>query len=104
MIVEIPRKSHLGRLFETTLSLFSTMAPKTRYVAYAIDGCHPKFFPRDRYEYGSYIQNHNEAVLPALLMDLSVDAYVPNAVPDHRNSPLLAESLRGLPPTRKRNL
>ncbi|KAF4340899.1 AB hydrolase superfamily [Fusarium beomiforme] len=61
--------------------------------------CHPKFFPKDKYEYGSYIQNHDDAVLSALMMEDCFDAYTPNAKPDYRHSPLLAESFKGLPPT-----
>ncbi|KAF5023092.1 hypothetical protein F66182_4849 [Fusarium sp. NRRL 66182] len=61
--------------------------------------CHPKFFPRDRYEYGSYIQNQDNAVLDTLNMETVYDAYVPNAKPDYRHSPLLARSHEGLPPT-----
>ncbi|KAG5657044.1 hypothetical protein KAF25_011213 [Fusarium avenaceum] len=61
--------------------------------------CHPKFFPRDKYEYGSYIQNYDDAVLGAINMETVYDAYTPNAKPDYRHSPLLAESFKGLPPT-----
>ncbi|KAM0211383.1 hypothetical protein ACHAQI_005339 [Fusarium lateritium] len=61
--------------------------------------CHPKFFPREKYEYGSYIQNYDDAVLSAINMETVYDAHTPNAKPDYRHSPLLAESLRGLPPT-----
>ncbi|KAF9874631.1 hypothetical protein CkaCkLH20_07768 [Colletotrichum karsti] len=60
--------------------------------------CHPKFFPREKYEYGSYIQNKDNPVLDILFMETAIDAYLPNAVPDHRHSPLLAESFEGLPP------
>ncbi|KAL6921068.1 hypothetical protein FSHL1_005040 [Fusarium sambucinum] len=61
--------------------------------------CHPKFFPRDRYEYGSYIQNHDDAILSALGMDTFYDAYTPEVKPDYRHSPLLADSFKDLPPT-----
>ncbi|KAF4457193.1 AB hydrolase superfamily protein B1A11.02 [Fusarium austroafricanum] len=61
--------------------------------------CHPEFFPRDEYEYGSYIQNHDDAILSMISMETFLDAYIPNAKPDYRHSPLLAESFKGLPPT-----
>lgn len=61
--------------------------------------CHPKFFPRDKYEYGSYVQNHSNPVLNVHLMEAFLDAYMPNAEPDRRHSPLLASSHKDLPPT-----
>ncbi|KAF5002485.1 hypothetical protein FGRMN_310 [Fusarium graminum] len=61
--------------------------------------CHPRFFPREKYEYGSYIQNQDDSVLNTLLMETFYDAYTPDAQPDYRHSPLLAESFKGLPPT-----
>ncbi|KAM0354386.1 hypothetical protein ACHAPU_001430 [Fusarium lateritium] len=61
--------------------------------------CHPKYFPRERYEYGSYIQNQDDAVLSTIGMETFYDAYIPEAKPDYRHSPLLAESFKGLPPT-----
>ncbi|KAI0179458.1 alpha/beta-hydrolase [Hypoxylon sp. FL1284] len=60
--------------------------------------CHPKFFPRDKYEFGSYIQNEENCVLSARRMEVFLDAYNPDPEPDHRHSPLLAASLKGLPP------
>ncbi|KAJ4018336.1 hypothetical protein NW752_005451 [Fusarium irregulare] len=68
-------------------------------VLHFLPTCHPKFFPRDKYEYGSYIQNHDDCVLDTLGMEDAWDAYTPNAKPDYRHSPLLAESFKGLPPT-----
>lgn len=62
--------------------------------------CHPKFFPRDKYEYGSIIQNQASGVLGVIMMEAFLDAYLQNPVPDHRHSPLLAASLKDLPPTR----
>ncbi|RYC56158.1 hypothetical protein CHU98_g10044 [Xylaria longipes] len=44
--------------------------------------CHPKFYPYDKYELGSHIQNTNNVVLSSV-----------------RHSPLLASSFEGLPPT-----
>ncbi|KAF9779126.1 hypothetical protein IL306_002354 [Fusarium sp. DS 682] len=61
--------------------------------------CHPKFFPKDKYEYGSYIQEQDDAVLSTIMMENFFDAYLPSAEPDYRHSPLLAESFKGLPPT-----
>ncbi|KAI2604450.1 alpha/beta-hydrolase [Hypoxylon fragiforme] len=60
--------------------------------------CHPKFFPWDKYEYGSWIQNMDNCVLTASMMDAFYEAYIPDPKPDHRHSPLLAESLAKLPP------
>ncbi|KAG4253629.1 hypothetical protein FPRO03_07589 [Fusarium proliferatum] len=61
--------------------------------------CHPRFFPTDKYEYGSYVQNYDDAVLSTINMETVLDAHVPDAKPDYRHSPLLSESLKGLPPT-----
>ncbi|KAF5008850.1 hypothetical protein FDECE_4874 [Fusarium decemcellulare] len=61
--------------------------------------CHPKFFPVDKYEFGSYMQNANASVLNAVCMELALDTYIPDAKPDPRHSPLLASSHKDLPPT-----
>ncbi|KAF0325698.1 hypothetical protein GQ607_007140 [Colletotrichum asianum] len=61
--------------------------------------CHPKFFPKERYEFGSYIQNEDSPVLGALAMEGYLDTYLPKPTPDHRHSPILAETLKGLPRT-----
>ncbi|KAJ3947598.1 hypothetical protein N0V92_013196 [Colletotrichum tropicale] len=63
--------------------------------------CHPKFFPKEKYEFGSYIQNEDSPVLGALAMEAYLDAYLPMPTPDHRHSPILAETLKCLPTTRK---
>lgn len=63
--------------------------------------CHSKYFPRNKYEYGSNIQNADSPVLSAFLMETFHDEYTPEAQPDYRHSPLLAVSHEGLPPTRK---
>ncbi|KAH7247855.1 Alpha/Beta hydrolase protein [Fusarium solani] len=60
--------------------------------------CHPKFFPRDKYEFGSYIQNSENPVLSSVIYELTLDAHAPNAEHDWRHSPLLAKSHAGLPP------
>ncbi|KAI1413154.1 alpha/beta-hydrolase [Hypoxylon sp. FL1857] len=60
--------------------------------------CHPKFFPRDKYEFGSYIQNADNCVLSAVRLEAFLDAYNPDPEPDHRHSPLLAASHADLPP------
>ncbi|KAF4417991.1 AB hydrolase superfamily [Fusarium acutatum] len=52
-----------------------------------------------RYEYGSYVQNHDDAVLSTINMETVLDAHVPDAKPDYRHSPLISESFKGLPPT-----
>jgi hypothetical protein len=63
--------------------------------------CHPKFFPSDKYEFGSYQQNHDASVVSTLRMEFFWDAYLPDPKPDVMHSPLLAKSLRGLPPACK---
>jgi hypothetical protein len=65
--------------------------------------CHPKFFPRDKYEFGSYIQNAENVVLSALRFEAFLDANMPVPNADYKKSPLLAPSLAGLPPTRERS-
>lgn len=60
--------------------------------------CHPKFFPTDRYELASYRQNHNASIVTAIRMEWFLDHYMPEPTPDWRLSPLLAPSLKGLPP------
>ncbi|GAP92518.1 putative AB hydrolase superfamily protein [Rosellinia necatrix] len=60
--------------------------------------CHPKFYPYDKYELGSHVQNASNCVLSAEAFGSLMDAYVPDVQPDHRHSPLLASSLAGLPP------
>ncbi|KAI8963452.1 Alpha/Beta hydrolase protein [Daldinia sp. FL1419] len=60
--------------------------------------CHPKFFPRDKYEYGSFVQNSRNPVLSTLRMEAFLRAYIHNLEPDYRHSPVLAESLANLPP------
>ncbi|KAK8055608.1 hypothetical protein PG993_000835 [Apiospora rasikravindrae] len=62
--------------------------------------CHPKFFPKDRYEFGSYIQNAKASVLSLAMDECFLDAYVPDlCAPDARSHwPLLADSHRELPP------
>ncbi|KAH7141048.1 Alpha/Beta hydrolase protein [Dactylonectria macrodidyma] len=58
--------------------------------------CHPIFFPREKYEFSSYIQNSDNCVLSTLMMEAALDAYMPHPEPDSRHSPLLADSLEGL--------
>ncbi|KAI0204237.1 alpha/beta hydrolase fold-domain-containing protein [Astrocystis sublimbata] len=60
--------------------------------------CHPKFFPKEKYEYGSPVQNSENAVLSAVRFDVFLDCYIPDAEPNYRHSPLLASSFDGLPP------
>ncbi|KAI0889642.1 alpha/beta-hydrolase [Annulohypoxylon maeteangense] len=60
--------------------------------------CHPKFFPRDKYEFGSYNQNAFNCVLNVLINEAFLDAYNPDVKPDTRHSPLLAASHANLPP------
>ncbi|KAF4964817.1 hypothetical protein FZEAL_10836 [Fusarium zealandicum] len=60
--------------------------------------CHPKFFPREIYEFGSYVQNSDNGILSTLMMESAWDWHTPHAESDYRHSPLLAESLQNLPP------
>ncbi|OIW23612.1 hypothetical protein CONLIGDRAFT_649638 [Coniochaeta ligniaria NRRL 30616] len=62
--------------------------------------CHPKHMKglADKYELGSYVQNHDASVVNATRMELFWDAYDAEANPEPYHSPLLAKSLRGLPP------
>ncbi|KAF5008831.1 hypothetical protein FDECE_4910 [Fusarium decemcellulare] len=60
--------------------------------------CHPKFHPTEKYELGSYKQNYNASVVNAVRMEWFLDLYMPEPTPDWRFSPLLAPSLKGLPP------
>lgn len=55
----------------------------------------------DKYELNSYVENGNNGILGAKMMEAFLDAYTHNAKLDQRHSPLLAESLNGLPPTRE---
>lgn len=63
--------------------------------------CHPKHFPSNKYEYGSYQQNKDASVVDGPRMDWFWDQYLPNAEPEVYASPLLAKDLGGLPPARK---
>jgi len=62
--------------------------------------CHPKYFPRDRYEYSSWTQNADAPLLPSPRMQKFWDHYVPSDQlrPEPYHSPLMAYSLKGLPP------
>ena len=62
--------------------------------------CHPKNFPSDKYEYGSYQQNKDASVVDGPKMDWFWDQYLPDAEPEIYASPLLAKDLSGLPPAR----
>lgn len=63
--------------------------------------CHPKFFLKEAYEMGSYQQNRNDSVVTAARMEWFWDLYMPEPTTDWRCSPLLAQSLKNLPPTCK---
>jgi hypothetical protein len=62
---------------------------------------HPKFFSTDEYELGSYIQNHDAAIIDPIRMEWFSDHYMPEPTPDWRLSTLLAPSLTDLPPACK---
>jgi len=60
--------------------------------------CHPNHFPKgDKYEYNSWEQNANASILSAKTMLKCWDMYYPSAGADVYASPLLADSLKGLP-------
>lgn len=63
--------------------------------------CHPKVFPKKAYEMGSYQQNSNDSVVTAARMEWFWDLYVPEPTDNWRYSPLLAQSLKNLPPACK---
>ncbi|KAF7545156.1 hypothetical protein G7046_g9627 [Stylonectria norvegica] len=61
--------------------------------------CHPKFLPTDgKYEFGSVQQNYNASIVNAVRLEWFLDEYMPTPTDDWRMSPLLAPSLKGLPP------
>ncbi|KAI2639291.1 alpha/beta-hydrolase [Xylaria nigripes] len=62
--------------------------------------CHPKLFPKHKYEFGSYVQNAENVVLSVGRFEAFLKAYMPDPDPeiDYRHSPLLAPSLANLPP------
>jgi acetyl esterase/lipase len=62
---------------------------------------HPKFAPTDKYEMGSWQQNANASVVKPLRLEWFLDQYMPEPTDDWRMSPLLAPSLKGLPPACK---
>jgi acetyl esterase/lipase len=65
--------------------------------------CHPKLFPSDKYEYGSYQQNKDASIVDAPKMEWFWNQYLPNADPEVYASPLLAEDFTNLPPACKLN-
>lgn len=50
---------------------------------------------------GSYQQNSNDSVVTAARMEWFWDMYMPEPTADWRSSPLLAQSLKNLPPACK---
>lgn len=66
--------------------------------------CHPKFFPSDKYELGSYVQNRDAAIVDPIRMEWFLDHYMPEPTPDWRLSTLLTPSLKDLPPACKEPL
>lgn len=98
------RTDTLAQAAAVTLEAKKNNIPVVAQVLHFPSTCHPKFFPRDKYEFGSYMQNHDNPVLGALYMETFLDSYNPNPKPDARHSPLLSESLEGLPPTCKHTI
>lgn len=62
--------------------------------------CHPDHFPHSRYEGNSYEQNALAPIVSASRMRLFWNNYLPRAAAHPWTSPLLSESLAGLPPAR----
>lgn len=61
--------------------------------------CYPKFFPKEKYEYESWKQNEAGPGLSAERMLWFWDNYVgDNVEPEVYHSPILAKSLKNLPP------
>ncbi|KAI1610380.1 alpha/beta hydrolase fold-3 domain-containing protein [Exophiala viscosa] len=61
--------------------------------------CHPKLFPKDKYKYTSFdVDNFDAPIIDAAKMVWFWDQYLDEVKPDPRHSPLVAESLEGLPP------
>ncbi|KAF2102884.1 hypothetical protein NA57DRAFT_71870 [Rhizodiscina lignyota] len=60
--------------------------------------CHPAFFPKAHFELDSFETNADAPGLNKERMMWFWDLYVPDPQPDTLHSPLLAESLSGLPP------
>ncbi|KAK5347937.1 hypothetical protein LTR06_010854 [Exophiala xenobiotica] len=61
--------------------------------------CHPDFFPRDKFKLESYEASADAAIVSGKLMRWFWNLYMPEPSPDPYASPLLAPSLKGLPPT-----
>ncbi|KAF5983693.1 AB hydrolase superfamily [Fusarium coicis] len=98
----LPMENNLITIQAASLALDCVRDGVTGLVAQVLhfpSTCHPKFFPTDKYEYGSYIQNYDDAILSTINMETVLDAHAPDAKPDYRHSPLLSESFQGLPPT-----
>jgi hypothetical protein len=66
--------------------------------------CHPKHFPRDKYEYGSFDQNADKGISDPSWAIFYWDLYLPTDEPEVYANPLLAPNLGTLPPTRKINI
>jgi hypothetical protein len=62
--------------------------------------CHPKHFPSDKYEYGSYQQNKDSSIVDAPKMDWFWDQYLPEDTAEVYASPLLEDNLKDLPSAR----
>jgi len=60
--------------------------------------CHPDFHPKDKYELDSWEQNKDASGLDVHRMTWFWNHYTPTPIRDPYTSPLLAESLEGLPP------
>ena len=59
---------------------------------------HPKFAPKDKYEFGSYQQNRDASIITSIRLEWFLDQYMPEPTDDWRLSSLLAPSLKNLPP------
>jgi acetyl esterase/lipase len=62
--------------------------------------CHPDCFPKDKFEYNSWVQNKHASILGEAEMRKCWNAYITSNVDNVYASPLLAKTFEGLPPAR----
>ncbi|KAI6784203.1 uncharacterized protein J7T54_004749 [Emericellopsis cladophorae] len=87
-----------GLSLVTALAARDAGLPLLAYVATFPVTVHPKYAPRDKYELKSFAENKNASVVNDVRLEWFTDMYMPEPCDDWRLSPLLAESLKGLPP------
>lgn len=87
-----------GLSLVTALTARDAGLPLLAYVATFPVTVHPKYAPKDKYELKSFAENKNASVVNDVRLEWFTDMYMPEPCDDWRFSPLLAESLKGLPP------